>query len=227
MARSDTDPESRRRRRRLITLAAIAVVLAILTGIGIYGLVLGEPPARPATPPSHTEDPSTPGATTPADTVPPLPRTTDPQAFATAVAHALFEWNTYTLLSPTDHRDVLLQVADPSGQETPGLVSDLDNYLPDADTWTRLQEYQTRQWLSIDRLYVPDQWHEALAAGGDAIAEGTVAYTVEGVRHREGVWYDDPVSSQHDVAFTIFLVCEPAASPCALLRLSILDQPLR
>jgi len=74
---------------------------------------------------------------------------------------------------------------------------------------------------------VPEQWHEAEAVGGDAILEGTIAYTVEGIRHREGVWYDDQVTSEHQVAFTIFLACEPAFDQCALLRLSILDQPLR
>lgn len=204
------------------------MILALLTGVGIYGLVIGEPDPPPPAPtaPHEDDEPST-SPSAPTGEVPRLPRTTDPEEFATAVAHALFTWDTFTLLRPQDHRDVLLEVADPSGEETPGLVADLNAYLPDQATWTQLQEYQTRQWLQIDRLYVPEQWADVEAAGGDAIAEGTVAYTVEGVRHREGVWYHDPVSSQHDVAFTIFLACRPAFDQCALLRLSVLDQPLR
>ena len=184
------------------------------------------PSTSDPTEPGH-DGPSATSPSAPAETVPPLPPTTDPEQFATDVAHALFTWDTFTLLTPQDHRDVLLQVADPSGHETPGLVADLDGYLPSRETWTQLQEYQTRQWLHIDRIYVPEQWAEAEATGGDAIAEGTIAYTIEGVRHREGVWYDDPVSSQHDVAFTIFLACQPAFDHCALLRLSTLDQPLK
>lgn len=224
MPRTDPDP-AHRRRRLIITLSALGLVLAILVGVGIYGLIIGEP-TRPA-PTAPTEDgPPVTDPTAPAGRVPPLPKTTDPEEFATAVAHALFTWDTFTLLTPRDHRDVLLEVADPSGYETPGLVTDLNGYLPDQNTWTRLQEYRTGQWLDITRIYVPEQWAEAEAVGGDAILEGTIAYTVEGVRHREGVWYDDPVTSQHDVAFTIFVACQPAFDQCALLRLSILDQPL-
>jgi len=223
--RTDPDP-AHRRRRLIITLSALGLVLAILVGVGIYGLIVGEPDRPTPTAPAD-ESPSVTDPARPGERVPPLPRTTDPEQFATAVAHALFTWDTFTLLSPQDHRDVLLQVADPSGHETPGLVSDLGGYLPDQNTWTQLQEYRTRQWLQIEQIYVPEQWHEAEAVGGDAILEGTIAYTVEGIRHREGVWYDDQVTSEHQVAFTIFLACEPAFDQCALLRLSILDQPLR
>lgn len=223
------DPDPRRRRARLITLASIGVILVILTGVGIYGLIIGEPgtTSTPTAPGEDNGNGASTGPSTPASQVPRLPRTTDPEQFATAVANSLFTWDTYTLLRPRDYRDALLQVADPSGEETPGLVADLDRYLPDDATWTKLQEYQTRQWLQIDRIYVPGQWADAESAGGDAIAEGTVAYTVEGVRHREGVWYDDPVTSSHQVAFTIFIACQPAFDQCALLRLSVLDQPLR
>ena len=226
MAESDTD--ARRRRTRLITLTALGLVLVILAGVGIYGLTIGVP-APPATssPPGPDDPVSTVSPTRPAGTLPSLPRTNDPQEFATAVAHALFTWDTFTLLRPRDHRDVLLTVADPTGVETPGLVADLDRYLPDQATWMKLQEYRTRQWLHLESIYVPEQWADAQAAGGGAIAEGTIAYTVEGTRHRAGVWHDDPVTSQHQVAFTIVLTCPPTAEQCALLRLSLLDQPLR
>lgn len=226
MAESDTD--ARRRRTRLITLTALGLVLVILAGVGIYGLTIGAPAPPPtSSAPDPTHAASTVSPTTPGGSLPSLPRTNDPQEFATAVAHALFTWDTFTLLRPRDHRDVLLEVADPTGVETPGLVADLDRYLPDQATWTKLQEYRTRQWLHIDSVSVPEQWADAQAAGGDAITEGTIAYTVEGTRHRAGVWHDDPVTSQHQVAFTIFLTCAPTAEQCALLRLSLLDQPLR
>ena len=47
-----------------------------------------------------------------------------------------------------------------------------------------------------------------------------------GTRHRSGIWEGEPVSSEHDVAFTVFLVCAPAYHECHLLRLSMLDKPL-
>jgi len=59
------------------------------------------------------------------------------------------------------------------------------------------------------------------------LAEGTVAYTIEGTRHRSGVWNDEPVESAHPVAFTVFIVCKPTYETCHLLRLSELDNPLR
>lgn len=222
-------PHPHSRRRLIITVCAIGLVLALLAGVGIYGLIKGEPdPSQTGGRPGERGASSTAAPSPTEMALAPLPETRDPESFARSVASALFTWDTYTLLSPQDHRDVLLQVADPSGLETPGLVSDLDGYLPDQATWTQLQEYQTRQWLDIDRAYVPDQWDDAEAAAGDSLAPGTIAYTIEGTRHREGVWYDKPVTSAHDVAFTIFLTCPPDGDQsCYLLRLSVLDEPLR
>lgn len=59
------------------------------------------------------------------------------------------------------------------------------------------------------------------------LAEGTIAYTIEGTRHREGVWNDEQVTSEHPVMFTVFIVCAPTYDTCHLLRLSQLDNPLR
>ena len=50
--------------------------------------------------------------------------------------------------------------------------------------------------------------------------------TIEGIRHRSGVWNGDPVSAEQPVAFTIFIAC-PAEDPCYVLRLSQLNNPLR
>ena len=59
------------------------------------------------------------------------------------------------------------------------------------------------------------------------IAPGTTALTIEGTRHRAGVWNGQPVTSEHPVAFTMFMVCAPSYPTCHLLRLSQLDNPLR
>jgi hypothetical protein len=226
-----TGPDRTRRLRLIISLAAAGLILAVLTGIGIYGLVASPPAQSPG--PSEPTGPSTPA--TPSPTSPtagttrlePLPETRSPERFAEAVADALFVWDTFTTFSPDDHRTVLLEAADPSGAETPGLIGDLSNYLPSDATWRDLQEYRTAQWIDIDRLYVPDQWYEAVAAADGQLADGLVAYTVEGTRHRTGVWFDEQVASEHPVAFTMFLSCPPATDRCVLLRLSQLDNPLR
>ena len=226
-----TGPDRSRKLRLIISLAAAGVILAVLTGVGIYGLVTGPPtprpgladPTGPATPGTVAPTAPTPGATE----HPPLPETRNPERFAEAVTDALFVWDTFTTFAPDDHRAVLLAAADPSGAETPGLISDLSNYLPSDATWRDLQEYRTAQWIDIDRLYVPGQWHEAVAAADGQLAEGLIAYTVEGTRHRDGVWFDEQVTSEHPVAFTMFLSCPPATDRCVLLRLSQLDNPLR
>lgn len=225
-------PDRSRRRRLIISLTAAGVVLLTFVAVGVYGLITGPRTQAAGDPPHTTTAPSTaptsdtsPSPTAPA--LPPLPSTKDPVVFARAVAEALFTWDTFTTLTPDDHRAVIVEAADPSGEEIPGLIADLDGYLPSASTWHSLQEYRTAQTLTVDRVWVPEQWHEAVTASGGQIRDGLAAYTVEGVRHRTGVWFNKPVSSAHEVAFTMFLSCPPATGRCVLLRLSQLDNPLR
>ncbi|RAF15134.1 hypothetical protein DN545_33240, partial [Burkholderia multivorans] len=82
--------------------------------------------------------------------------------------------------------------------------------------------------LEITDAFVPGAWATAQEqAQPGQLVEGTTAITIEGVRHRAGVLNDEPVDSAHEVAFTVFVVCEPAYDTCHLLRLSELDNPLR
>ncbi|MGN7862931.1 hypothetical protein ACTJI8_20335 [Microbacterium sp. 22303] len=225
-------PERSRRIRLIVSLAAAGLVLLVLTGIGIYGLITG--PRDQGTPADSdvrahpTQTATVPSSATPtAHELPALPSTDDPERFARAVAQTLFTWDTFTTLTPDDHRAVVLEAADPSGAETPGLINDLGNYFPSEATWRQLSEYRTAQTLSIDKLHVPAEWFDAVEAADGQIADGLIAYTVEGVRHRSGQWVDQPAESEHPVAFTMFLSCPPYTDSCVLLRLSKLDQPLR
>lgn len=240
-----TSDDPARTRRRLISLIAAGIVLLVLTGIGVYGLLTG-----PATPGTNDPDetpvqvPSVPG-----DPTPRLPRiapTDDPEEFARSVAHALFTWDTTSGLFPLDYTSVLLGVGDPTGTEQAGLASDIASYLPSRGAWLDLRQYGTSQHLSIDDAFVPDQWAEAVEqALPGQLPVGATAITIEGTRHRTGIWNDEPVTSEHAVAFTIFLACPPdtdepaddgettqretggGAASCYLLRLSMLDSPLR
>jgi hypothetical protein len=226
-------PHDPHRRRVIIAAIAGAVVLLVLVGVGLYGLLTG--PDRAATTPTQPGSPTsapTPGqppSTTPGElpTLPALPVTTDPDAYARAVAGSVFSWDTADRFSPLDYASAVLAGADPSGEESAGLASDLALYLPTTQVWRQLTDYATSQTLTIDRTFVPDSWEGAVESSGGRIVPGTVAVTIEGTRRRSGVWNDNPVVSEHPVAFTVFVICPPAYESCHVLRLSELDNPLR
>ena len=229
MSPAPTDPS---KRRRLVALIAAGIVLLLLAGVGIYGLLTGprnsstssdDPKPGPVTTEPRTVPPSTPRA----PQVPAVPRSADPAKFAQGVASTLFAWDTTSGLWPLDYTSAILAVGDPSGDEQAGLASDVAAYLPNRDAWIELRQYATSQQLTIDAAFVPDAWADAVGqAQPGQLAPGTVAVTIEGTRHREGVWNGQPVTSQHEVVFTVFVVCAPTYPTCHLLRLSQLDNPL-
>ena len=238
-----TPDDPARTRRRLISLVCAGVAFLVLAAIGVYGLMTGPNDAstRPDAP--MPPAPSEPGGPTPR--LPYIAPSTDPEAFARDAAHALFTWDTASGFLPLDYTAVLLDVGDPTGNEQAGLASDIASYLPNRDAWIDLRQYSTSQHLSITDAYVPEQWAQAVEqAWPGQLPVGATAITIEGTRHRTGVWNDQPVTSEHSVAFTIFLACPPEAPPtgsqsetsapdagpvpsCYLLRLSMLDNPLR
>ncbi|QAY63538.1 hypothetical protein ET495_10080 [Xylanimonas allomyrinae] len=220
--------------RRLPT-AAVVLGLGLALGAAVWASVGAWVPDDAGSRPdpsssAATEPPAPPTRPTPATPATDLaddPGRTDPEAFARAVGEALFTWDT-TTTEQGEVRGRLLAVADPTGAESPGLVSDLDGYVPTPQAWELLHRYATRQWLEISAAAEPAGWEAARAsAPSGVVAAGTTAVTVTGTRHRAGVWEGAPVTSQHEVAFTAFVVCEPAYPTCYLLRLSELDNPLR
>ena len=230
MSPASADPKTR---RRVVALIAAGIVLLLLAGVGVYGLLTGPrnpstTDPRPEPSPSVTTSPS-PGPSTPSlPQVPSVPRSTDPVAFAEGVATTLFAWDTALGLWPLDYTSAILAVGDPSGDEQAGLASDISTYLPNRDAWIELRQYATTQYLVIDTLFVPDAWADAVAqAQPGQIAPSTTAVTIEGTRHRSGIWNGQPVTPEHPVVFTVFVVCAPTYPTCHLLRLSQLDNPLR
>ena len=230
MGMKTPDLSEPRIRRRLIAALTAVLIVVVLAGVGIYGLLVG--------PPSHdNNDGEAPGpvVTAPSDpaptTTPRLPvvrASDDPETFARNVATALFEWDTTSGFMPLDYTSVILDVGDPTGAEQAGLASDIATYLPSRDAWIELRQYATTQHLTIDNSYIPDAWATAAEqAQPGQLADGTTAVTIEGTRHREGLWNDEHVTSEHAVTFTVFVVCDPTYDTCHLLRLSQLDNPLR
>ncbi|MGO2664614.1 MAG: hypothetical protein ACTH9N_08045 [Mycetocola reblochoni] len=220
------NPTDASRSRRLVVIVTAAALVLVLVGVDVYGLVTGPRTSDP--PPATSSAPSGPVAPggDPRELAP-IPETDDPEEFARSVAEALFAWDTASGLMPLDYTSVLLEVADPTGVEQAGLASDIAGYLPTRESWTELRKYSTTQHLEITNVFVPEAWAEAVEqAQPGQLQPGTTAYTIEGIRHRAGVWNDEPTTSAHEVAFTIFLTCPPDGDPCHLLRLSIRDQPL-
>lgn len=215
-------------RRRLI-VAATTSVLLIAAAITYMVLTHNDGAVPLPTAPTTSVEPDMPVGSDvgPSDgTLPELPPTADPEGFAKLVAHAIFDWDTTALAPRAAYLDRIATVADPTGESSPGLISDVDAYLPPESMWVDLREYETRQWIEIQSAEIPTQWGKALDQADGALAPGTTAYTITGVRHRDGVWDAEPVASQHDVAFTVFIVCAPTYDDCRLLRLSLLDEPL-
>ncbi|MFV4912405.1 hypothetical protein PFZ49_02305 [Microbacterium lacticum] len=226
--------EDRRRRRLIIAAIAAGLTLLLLVGVGVYGLLRGHAPTTAPTPSERASETSSTGADpTPGASPAPIPQNVGPEAFARAVAQALFAWDTASGNSPSDYAQVLADVA--HGSEVDALVGDVRAYLPTAEAWTQLRTYATTQWITIDEVVVPQAWETAVSqAAPGQIPDGATAYTITGTRHREGTWGTEPVEASRPVAFTVFLVCTPEASArgagtrsCEVLRLSQLDNPLR
>lgn len=235
----------------LIALTATALALLVVVGVAVYGLVTGPDTTTPASGPRHDTPPASASAT--ATTPPPTRRAPEPpvvpvsgdaETFARAVAGAVFDWDTASGLIPVDYTSAVLRAGDPTGTEQAGLAADLAAYLPSRQAWINLRSYATRQHLSIDRAYIPDAWADAQAqALPGQLPAGATAYTIDGVRHRDGTWNGQAVTATRDVSFTIFLTCPPptsepadrssvangtpAGGSCFVLRLSQLDKPLR
>jgi hypothetical protein len=195
--------------RQIAVIFGCVLTLATLA-VGVYGLVRGPQATEP------TSAPRPPGGAgpVPQEAAPvvtlddrALPHTTDPIAYARAVATSLFDWDTSLGFLPTDYSAALLADADPSGEETPGLISDVATYL--------------------DEAYVPESWSAAVEQAHGHLRPGTTAVTVTGTRHRSGVWNGEVAESSYPVSFTVFVACPPGLDRCHVLRLSQLDNPLR
>ncbi|MDR3106604.1 MAG: hypothetical protein LBU05_00145 [Bifidobacteriaceae bacterium] len=212
--------------RRVAAVAAV-VALTLGTAAGVWGLCANPAATRPSLSPAAPSPQASPDASPPVAGEPLAGPVGDPEEFARQVAAVLFDWDTLRT-SPAEIRETLIAWGDPSGVETAGLAGDIGGYLPDQPTWAKLGRYGTTQRLGVDTIRIPLGWEEAKAAAkpGD-IPDGAAAYTITGVRRRDGAYQGEPVHAEQPVSFTLFVACAPAWPECHLLRLSQLDNPLR
>lgn len=211
------------RRRMLIamTIAGVGIV-ALLVAIGVYGLLRGtaSDPTPSGPSPRATDAPTAASVSHPR----PLVVRADSEEFARAAAIALFGWDTRGSAGPSEWAQVLIDVGDP--EEVAGLALDIRGYLPTIEQWEQLAAFGTRQRLAIESARIPTAWATAVAqAAPGQLPPGAVAYTITGIRHRDGVWEDETITTRRDVIFTVFVAC-PRAKECRLLRLSRMNEPL-
>lgn len=221
------------RRLRIIVATVLGTGLLFVLIVAALGLLIGPP---------NEERASSGGQPVPVSPAPgsgvsqgvrqafaQVAQTGDADRFAESVALALFAWDTSDGYLPTDYaQSILGQASDPANEETDGLAQDLAGYLPTRAAWIELQRYETRQHLEITGIGVPDAWAEVEGQAREgSLLPGTVAYTVDGTRHRAGIWGGEAVTTEHPVAFTLVIACEPSYDECRLLRLLALDKPLR
>jgi len=125
-----------------------AVVIALLVIAFITYAVLVHRPASSSIDLIATKaSPGSPSAVEAKPTptqLPALRPTNDPETFAREVATALFAWDTATMIGRADHIEQPINVADPTGESTAGLLADIDNYLPTQDAWVDLAQYETK-----------------------------------------------------------------------------------
>lgn len=156
-----------------------------------------------------------------------MPRTDDAVSYALAVATALFDWDTASGYLPADYEAPVLADADPSGEETPGLIDDIGTYLPTVEQWLDLATMNVSQTLAIDSAAVPIGWQSIAANAHGQLRPGTVAVTITGTRERTGFWNGEHAAKTSAVAFAVFVACRPAFDRCHILRLPQVDNPLR
>ena len=217
------DPTARRRRTMLIAAIAVGLILTLLIGVGMYGLIRGPQPivpdgAAPSDQPTATAPVPEPAGPEPVSAL------GGPEEFAAAVGEALFTWDTSSGYGPADYAQMLADVT--ADSEADAAASDVRAYLPTPEAWTQLRTHQTRQWLTIDTITVPETWPGVVAnARPGTLPPGAAAYTITGSRHRVGSWEGQDVSDARPVSFTIFAAC-PSGDSCRLLRLSAVDTPM-
>ncbi len=229
MSPAPTDPK----RRRLVALIAAGIVLLLLAGVGIYGLLTGprnststdpDPEPGPVTTAPPTVAPSTPAHRGfQRFRVPPIrrrsPKVSRPRCSPGTPPRGCGRWTTPRRSS----RSVT-----PAGTSKPGSPPTWPRTCRTGTPGSSCGSTPPASTSPSTAAFVPDAWADAVEqAQPGQLAAGTTAVTIEGTRHRAGVWNGQPVTSEHPVAFTVFVVCAPTYPTCHLLRLSQLDNPLR
>lgn len=208
-----------------VLVRRVLVAAVVVAGIIAFALIRSSGDrATTSNPGSTLAAGSSPPSASAAATPPPSP-TGNPafraEALARDVARIALTWDTVNGPDLTTVRGELLALADPTGKETPGLLADLDTYLPTSNSWRYLESLGARQQIDLEQVTVPAEW-TSRAAGRPDLAE-TYAVNIEGTRQREATAAGLTDRTSRPVRFTVFVRC-PDDGPCALVRLGRLGE---
>jgi hypothetical protein len=157
-------------KRRVGVVLLVAVTLLALAWLSLAGMSGGtdEVPPRPTVSPAVPATPSTaaPGSARKTTAVPRLPRTSDPDAYAAAVAGVVFGLDT-TSAGPEDYRALLMAEADPqmSPRGRAALERMIAERIPEPELWQRMRSNSQRSsWTTLD-VWQPGAWDDVLTSG--------------------------------------------------------------
>jgi hypothetical protein len=147
----------------------------------------------------------------------PLPRTDDPDEFATAVAAALFGLDSQRF-TPTDYQELFAEALWPQidAEARASITATISRRLPTADMWEQMRSVQQRAVFDAEWVWEPRLGREGRE--NQRWPDGVVLRNVSGTQTES--WRppgEDAQTSARPVAVTVVLACSPAASPCRLV----------
>jgi hypothetical protein len=217
-----------RRAKRILVMAAVCVVVGVAA---VLVLDDSEPRSRATEPPnaitpapsereyaaardqspSHDIDAPTPSAVT-----------SDPDAYAKAIAATVFGLDTRRS-SPTELRSMLLGEADPmlSEEGLADLAATVDARIPTADLWARMRDNQQWSQWTPSQTWEPATWAQAVTAG---YAEpGWVMRNVAGIQVTTYVEQGIEKSTSRERALSVLMRCPAPEAGVDRCRLALLS----
>jgi hypothetical protein len=224
----------RRTRRGLLIITGVLVALVIpsffLMGVDRLGGDQDADQGRAPTSAPGTPAPTAPGQSRSAEVgqreadddrnaagLAPLPRTDDPDEFATAIAAALFSMDSQRY-TPTDYQELFAEALWPQidAEARASITATISRRLPTADMWEQMRSVQQRSEFDAELVWEPRLGREGRE--NQRWPDGVVLRNVSGTQTE--TWHppgQDAQTSARPVTVTVALACSPAASPCRLV----------
>jgi hypothetical protein len=148
-----------------------------------------------------------------------LPDTRDPDAYAAAVAEALFGMD-HTNLGPEDYERLLTDALWPEivPDDRSRIIASISRRIPTPDMWEQMRSIQQTAEFDVELVWEP----RAGRQGRDEHwwPDGVVLRNVSGTQTETWRASDGSTqSSTREVAVTVGVACAPPASLCRLLSI--------
>jgi hypothetical protein len=174
-------------------------------------------PTSSSRPSPDSEDPA--AVDQPIAALPTLPDTSDPDAYAAAVAETLFGMD-YTNVGPEDYERLLADALWPDvvAEDRSRIIATISRRIPTPDMWEQMRSIQQTAVFDVELVWEPragrqgrdEQWWP----------DGVVLRNVSGTQTETWRASDGSMqSSTREVAVTVGVACAPPASLCRLLSI--------